>query len=90
MVRNFLTAIAGYGIVGFMKTLTQKQRAKILGLESSHLCRIEKCKLNARGDLARKLAELTKTELALWLVGGTGTPESRQAAIQTWADSAQK
>ena len=69
-----------------MKTITQKQRAQILGLSPSHLCRIEKCTLNARGDLAKQLATLTGTELALWLVGGTGTPEARRAAIRAWAE----
>lgn len=68
-----------------MKAMKLKKRAEILGLSPSHLCRIEKCALNARGELARKLAELTGTDLALWLVGGSGTPEGRKAAIQAWA-----
>jgi len=72
-----------------MKTLTLKQRAETLGLSASHLCRIEKCALNARGLLAKRLADLTNTDLALWLVGGTGTPEARKAAIQSWAEGNQ-
>lgn len=89
--RSFnLTSTSGSGNYKNMKTLTQKQKAEILGLNPSHLCRIVNCVLNARGDLARKLAQATNTDLALWLVGGSGTPETRRVAIKSWADSAKQ
>lgn len=37
---------------------------------------------------AKQAAQLTGTEIELWLYGGTGTPENRRAAIEAWADSA--
>lgn len=39
---------------------------------------------------AKKLAEETGTDIALWLRGGTGTPELRRAAIESWALSARQ
>jgi DNA-binding transcriptional regulator YdaS (Cro superfamily) len=71
-----------------MKAITQKKQAELLGLNPSHFNRIISCQLNARGALAREIANFTKTNLALWLVGGTGTPELRRAAVQAWAASA--
>jgi intergrase/recombinase len=39
---------------------------------------------------AKKIAEITGTDIELWVCGGTGTPELRRAAIEAWAQAVQQ
>jgi hypothetical protein len=49
----------------------------------NYLC----CRVGASATVADRLAGLTGTDIRLWLKGLGGTPETRKAAIQAWADS---
>lgn len=60
------------------------------GVASSRFADILSCRINAQYSVAKIIASETNTDIELWVRGGTGTPETRRAAVEAWAASAQK
>ena len=56
-----------------------------IGVTSSAFADILSCRINAKCFVAKAISEETNSDIALWLRGGTGTPEARREAVEAWA-----
>ena len=72
-----------------MKYGTQRKIVKELNIPPTSINGIINGYRNASPILARRLADLTKSDPFLWMRGG-GTSEQRRAAVEAWADRLQE
>lgn len=66
---------------------SQKEIAQIMQVSQSMIQHILSGYRHASYPLAKKISAKTKSDVELWVRGGTGTPEGRKAAIRAWAES---